>query len=73
MTPRLTRAREAARDRPAVQDTITQALVRPSVPRVFTHNGCGGWVLWDLEGGFCLDCGAGPLRPGEYRKPGAAA
>jgi hypothetical protein len=53
----------------AVQETITQALVRPSVPRVFTHTGCGGWVLFDLKGGTCIECGAGPLEPGQYAKP----
>jgi hypothetical protein len=56
-----------------IQETITQALVQPAVPRVFIHLECGGWVLWSLAGGFCLECGAGPLKPGEYDKPGLAA
>jgi hypothetical protein len=53
-----------------VQETLGQALTRPSVPRVFVHLGCGGYVLWDLRGGYCLHCEAGPLKPAEYAKPG---
>ena len=53
-----------------VQETLEQAAVRPSVPRVFVHLGCGGWVLFSLAGGKCLECGAGPLKPREYAKPG---
>lgn len=57
----------------AVQETIGQARFRPSVPRVFIHVACGGWVLFDLEGGTCLECGAGPLEPEQYAKPAAGA
>lgn len=56
-----------------VQETLDQALVRPSDRRVFAHSGCGGWVLFSLDGGHCLACGAGPLHVGEYEKPEAAA
>lgn len=56
-----------------VQETLGQALVRPSERRVFTHNGCGGWVLFDLQGGYCLACDAAPLRATEYHKPQTAA
>lgn len=56
-----------------VQETLEQALVRPSVPRVFIHVACGGWVLFDLEGGTCLECRAGPLEPEQYAKPAAGA
>jgi hypothetical protein len=56
----------------AVQETLDQAAVRPSVPRVFVHLGCGGYMLWSLAGGFCLQCKAGPLKPAEYAKPGEA-
>jgi hypothetical protein len=56
---------------PSVQQTITQALTRPSERRVWIHVGCGGWVLFDLRGGFCLHCQAGPLCPGDYEKPAA--
>lgn len=59
-----------------VQETILQALVSPQVPRVFIHSGCGGWVLFSLGGGQCLECGSYPLgswpRPwsaGLYEKP----
>jgi hypothetical protein len=52
-----------------VQETLGQALVRPSERRVFTHDGCGGWVLFDLQGGYCIACGARPLRAAEYSKP----
>jgi hypothetical protein len=55
-----------------VQETIEQALIRPKVPRVFEHVGCGGWVLFSLAGGFCLECQAGPLTPKEYDTPGGA-
>lgn len=55
----------------AIQETIDQALIRPSVPRVFIHLDCGGWVLWDLSGGYCLECAAGPLGVDEYAKPTA--
>lgn len=55
------------------QETLGQALVRPSERRVFTHNGCGGWVLFDLQGGYCLACDAAPLRATEYHKPQTAA
>ena len=30
------------------QETLDQALTKPAVPRVFTHVGCGGWVLFEL-------------------------
>lgn len=56
-----------------VQETVDQALTRPSVPRVFIHLDCGGWVLWEIRGGFCLECGAGPLEPEQYAKPTAGA
>jgi hypothetical protein len=57
----------------AIQETIGQALIRPSVPRVFIHLECAGWVLWDMRGGFCLECGAGPLGTDEYAKPQVGA
>lgn len=56
-----------------VQETIFQAMVRPGERRIFTHNGCGGWVLFDLAGGYCIACGAEPLRATEYSKPRPAA
>jgi hypothetical protein len=56
-----------------IQETIGQALIRPSVPRVFVHLDCGGWVLFEIQGGRCLECGAFPVRPGEYAKPTAGA
>ena len=56
-----------------VQETLAQALARPRERRVFTHDGCGGWVLFDLAGGQCLSCGARPLRAAEYSKPRGAA
>lgn len=56
-----------------VQETLLQALVRPGERRVFTHDGCGGWVLFDLAGGYCIACGAEPLRATEYSKPQTAA
>ncbi len=56
-----------------VQETIFQALVRPSEPRIYVHNDCGGYVLFDLAGGYCLACGAAPVRPAEYHKPLTAA
>lgn len=55
-----------------VQETLNQALFRPSVPRVFIHVGCGGWVLFEIPGGRCLECGAFPVRPGQYAKPAGA-
>jgi hypothetical protein len=55
-----------------IQETLGQALTRPSARRVFIHTGCGGWVLFELDGGHCLECGAGPLHAGDYHKPGAA-
>lgn len=55
----------------AIQETLDQALTKPSARRVFTHDGCGGWVLFDLQGGWCLHCDAGPLHVGEYGKPTA--
>lgn len=57
----------------AIQETIGQALIRPSVPRVFIHVDCGGWVLFSLEGGTCLECGTGPLTLEQYAKPTAGA
>jgi hypothetical protein len=57
----------------AIQETIGQALVRPSAPRVFVHLDCGGWVLFEIRGGFCLECGSGPLSTTEYAKPEAGA
>ena len=69
VTARLTPAREGGGEQPIVQETLDQAQVRPSVPRVFAHVGCGGWVLWDMRGGFCLECGSGPLGVDEYAKP----
>jgi len=56
-----------------VQETITEALIRPAARRIWMHVGCGGWVLFDLAGGQCLSCGTGPLHAGEYEKPQAAA
>ena len=56
-----------------VQETILQALVRPGERRVFTHDGCGGWVLFNVAGGYCLACGAAPVRPADYHKPQTAA
>lgn len=56
-----------------VQETLFQALVRPSERRVFTHDGCGGWVLFDLQGGYCLACDARRLRSAHYHKPQTAA
>jgi hypothetical protein len=56
-----------------VQESITEAMVKPAVPRVWAHVSCGGWVLFELAGGFCLHCEAGPLVPGQYVKPAAAA
>ena len=56
-----------------VQDSLLQALDRPAVPRVFIHAGCNGWVLFGVAGGICQQCAAGPLRPGEYVKPGERA
>jgi hypothetical protein len=52
-----------------IQETLDQALVRPADRRVWAHVGCGGWVLFDLRGGFCVECGAGPIPPAEYAKP----
>lgn len=57
----------------AIQQTIGQALIRPSARRIWVHLECGGYVLFDLAGGFCLECGAGPLKPAEYAKPQAGA
>lgn len=57
----------------ALQQTITQALTRPSERRVWVHKGCGGWVLFDLAGGRCLHCEAAPLHVGEYEKAERAA
>ena len=51
-----------------VQETLEQALVQPAARRLWTHNGCGGYVLWNLQGGFCLHCHAAPLHAGEYEK-----
>ena len=58
-----------------VQETIDQALISPRVPRVFIHltGGCNGWVLFDLRGGKCLQCGTHPVPEGEYAKPSARA
>ena len=56
-----------------VQETIFQALVRPSEPRIYVHNDCAGYVLFDLAGGYCLACGAAPVRATEYHKPQTAA
>lgn len=53
-----------------IQETIFEALDRPSIPRVFVHLDCGGYVLWNLQGGTCQRCGHGPVRSGEYAKPG---
>ena len=51
------------------QETLDQALIRPHTPRVWIHRRCGGWVLFELDGGHCLACGA--LVPvGDYHKPG---
>jgi hypothetical protein len=66
---RVTPAREGGGNGTLVQDTIDQALVRPSGRRIWVHLECGGWVLFDLEGGKCIACGAGPLKPDEYAKP----
>ena len=55
------------------QETLGQALVRPFELRVFTHDSCGGWVLFDLAGGYCLACGAAPVRATQYSKPQTAA
>jgi hypothetical protein len=52
-----------------IRETLDEALVKPSTPRVFAHVGCGGWVLFDLRGGFCIRCHAGPVKPGDYEKP----
>lgn len=41
--------------------------------RIWAHVGCGGWVLFTLAGGFCTECGSGPLSPAEYAKPTAGA
>lgn len=56
-----------------IQETITEALVQPAARRIWVHVGCGGWVLFDLQGGYCLTCGATRLRSGQYEKPQAAA
>ena len=56
-----------------LQESLAEALDRPKVPRVWTHAGCGGWVLFSLAGGTCQQCGAGPLEPGQYVKPAAAS
>jgi len=48
----------------AVQDTILGALVKPAERRIWVHVGCGGWVLFRIEGGFCLSGEAGPLHVG---------
>jgi hypothetical protein len=69
MTARVTPAREGGGRGTLVQDTLEQALVRPSARRIWVHLECGGWVLFSLAGGFCLECDAGPLRPEEYAKP----
>lgn len=55
-----------------IQQSLDEALVSPSTPRVFTHRDCGGFVLFSLDGGWCLSCTAGPLVHGEYAKPGRA-
>ena len=55
------------------QETLDEAMVRPSARRVFTHNGCGGYVLFEIDGGHCIACGAAPVRPAEYSKPQTAA
>ena len=53
-----------------IQETLGEALANPSTPRVCIHVGaCGGWVLFEVAGGFCLSCGAGPLKVTEYAKP----
>lgn len=41
--------------------------------RIWAHLDCGGWVLFSLAGGFCTECGSGPLSPAEYAKPAAGA
>jgi hypothetical protein len=56
-----------------IQESLEQALTLPSVPRVWTHVDCGGYVLFTLQGGMCLHCKAGPLHPGEYEKAVSAA
>ena len=53
------------------QQTLQEALTRPCERRVFVHAGCGGFVLFGLEGGTCLHCGSGPLHVGDYEKPAA--
>lgn len=53
----------------AVQESLLDALIQPKTPRVFTHVGCGGWVLFRVDGGHCLTCQAGPLHVGDYQKP----
>jgi hypothetical protein len=57
----------------ALQQTLEQALVQPSAPRLWTHTDCGGYVLWRIQGGFCLHCKAGPLHVGDYQKAASAA
>lgn len=56
-----------------LQESLEQALDRPGVPRVWIHVGCAGWVLFRVAGGWCLSCEAGPLKPGQYAKPGETA
>jgi hypothetical protein len=57
----------------AVQETLEQALTLPSAPRLWIHVDCGGYVLFRIQGGFCVHCKAGPLKPAEYEKAATAA
>lgn len=46
------------------------SIARQDVPRqwrepVWMHEGCGGPVYFEIAGGFCWQCGAGPLHPYE--------
>jgi hypothetical protein len=38
-------------------------MARTAAEPVWMHVGCGGPVYFDLTGGWCWQCGAGPLHP----------
>jgi hypothetical protein len=39
-------------------------MTRTAAETIWVHAGdCGGPVCFELAGGFCWQCGAGPLRP----------
>ena len=38
-------------------------MTRTATETVWVHAGCGGPVYFEVAGGFCWQCGAGPLHP----------